>query len=126
MSRGGYAYPGAYKSKETLLLRYLGASPTLRIIDFFLDNSLSDYSKNEVVKNLEMSRVTFFKYWKELEKSGAVRATRQIGRATMYRLDRSNDVVKQLVKLDMTLSRKAMERAVEEYQKPVTIKPRAR
>ena len=41
-----------YKKNETLLLKYLGASPTLRIIDFFLDNPLSDYSKNEVVRDL--------------------------------------------------------------------------
>ena len=116
----------AYKPDETLLLRYLGSSPTLRIIDFFLDNPLSDYSKNEVAKNLTMSRVTFFKYWRELEKSGAVKSTRQIGRATMYKLDRASDVVKQLIKLDMTLSRKTMERAVEEYQKPITVKSRSR
>ncbi|MDG6943354.1 MAG: hypothetical protein JRM94_04695 [Nitrososphaerota archaeon] len=115
-----------YKGNDTLMLRYLGASPTLRIIDFFLDNPVSDYSKNEVVRNLEMSRVTFFKYWKELEKSGAVKQTRQIGRATMYKLDRTSDVVKQLIKLDMTLARKTMESAVGEYQKPVAIRPRAR
>lgn len=51
----------AYKGDETLLLKYLGNSPTLRIIDFFLDNPLSDYSQNEVANNLAMSRVTFFK-----------------------------------------------------------------
>ena len=116
----------AYKPDETLLLRYLGASPTLRIIDFFLDNPLSDYSKNEIAKNLAMSRVTFFKYWKELETSGAVKVTRYIGRATLYKLDRANDVVKQLIKLDMTISRQTMEKAVEEYQKPVTVKSRSR
>ena len=60
-----------YKADETLLLKYLGNSPTLRIIDFFLDNPLSDYSKNEVAKNLAMSRATFFKYWKELENVGS-------------------------------------------------------
>ncbi len=114
------------KSDATLLLRYLGASPILRIIDFFLDNPLSDYSKNEVVRDVGMSRVTFFKFWKELEKSGAVRPTRKIGRATMFRLDRENEVVKQLVRLDTTLSRRAMEKAVEEYQKPMTVRPRAR
>jgi transposase-like protein len=111
----------AYKSDETLLLRYLGASPTLRIIDFFLDNPLSDYSKNEIAKNLAMSRVTFFKYWKQLEESGAVKPTREIGRATLYKLDRASDVVKQLVKLDMTLSRKTMEKAVAESAEPVTV-----
>ena len=60
-----------------------------------------------------MSRATFFKYWKVLEKSGAVRTTRQIGRATLYELDRQNDIVKQRIKLDATLARKSMEKAVE-------------
>lgn len=113
-----------YKPDETLLLKYLGPSPILRILDFFLDNPLADYSKNEVVKNLAMGRVTFFKYWQELEKSGAVKVTRCVGRATMYQLDRKNEVVKQLIKLDMTLGRKAMEKAVEEYRKPVEVRAR--
>lgn len=115
----------AYKRNETLLLKYLGASPTLRIIDFFLDNPLSDYSKNEAVRDLEMSRATFFKFWKELEKSGAVKPTRKIGRATMFRLDRQNEVVKQLAKLDMTLSRRATERATED-RRPMAIRPQVR
>lgn len=115
-----------YKPEETLLLKYLGSSPTLRMVDFFLDNPLSDYSKNEVARNLAMSRATFFKYWKVLEKSGAVRTTRQIGRATLYELDRQNDIVKQLIKLDAALARKSMERAIEASQrKPVAIESRS-
>ncbi|MCL4436647.1 MAG: hypothetical protein M1503_09250 [Thaumarchaeota archaeon] len=110
------------KPNQTMLLKYLGASPTLRIIDFFLDNPLSDYSKNEIVKNLAMGRVTFFKYWRELESSGAVKVTRQVGRATMYHLDRENKVVEQLIKLDMALARKTMEKAVEGHKKPVAVK----
>jgi hypothetical protein len=58
--------------------------------------------------------VTFFKYWKELEKSGAVKPRRQVGRATMYQLDRANEVVTQLIKLDMALARKGMEKAGHE------------
>jgi hypothetical protein len=112
----------AYISNETLLLKYLGDSPTLRIIDFFLDNPLSDYSKSEVAKNLAMSRATFFKYWKELETSDALVVTRKIGRATMYKLDRENDIVKQLIRLDMAISRKTMERQVEENQKMIAVK----
>jgi DNA-binding transcriptional ArsR family regulator len=104
----------SYQSNETLLLKYLGASPILRIIDFFLDNPLSDYSKNEILKSIGMGRVTFFKYWRELEKSGAVKVTRRVGRATMYRLDRESEVVKQLIRLDMALARTAMKTAVEE------------
>jgi len=114
----------AYRPNETLLLKYLGSSAVLRIVDFFLDNPLSDYSKNEIAGNLAMSRVTFFKYWKELEKSGALTVSRKIGRATLYRLNRGNDVVKQLIKLDMALTRRSMQQAVEEYQKPIAAKSR--
>ena len=113
----------SYRPDETLLLRYLGASPILRIVDFFLDNPLSDYSKNEIAKDLAMSRVTFFKYWKEFEKSGALKVSRKIGRATLYELDRKNEVVKQLIKLDMALARKSMERAVEESGKQIAARP---
>lgn len=111
-----------YKQNETLLLQYLGPSPVLRIIDFFLDNPLSDYSKNEIVKRMEMGRVTFFKYWAELEKSGAVKVTRKIGRATLYKLDRQNEIVKHLIKLDMALARRTMEKASEKYKKPLMVK----
>lgn len=69
-----------------------------------------------------MSRMTFFKYWKELEKSGAVKTTRQIGRATMYQLDKSSDIVKQLIKLDMTLARNTMQKAMDESKKPITVR----
>jgi hypothetical protein len=40
----------------------------------------------------------------------------------MYKLDRANDIVKQLIRLDMTISRKAMEKQVEESEKPIAIK----
>ena len=109
----------ANERDETLLLRYLGASPILRIIDFFLDNPLSDYSKNEIARNLAMSRLTFFKYWKELEKSGALTVTRKIGRATLYELDRKNDIVRQLIKLDMALARKSMQTATQKHQRTI-------
>ncbi len=84
----------------------------------FLDNPLSDYSKNEIVNRMEMGRVALFKYLAELEKSGAVQETRKIGRTTLYKLDRENEIVKHLIKLDMSLARRVMEKASE---KPVII-----
>lgn len=113
-----------YSQNETLLLKYLGPSPVLRIIDYFLDNPLSDFSKNEIVNSLQMGRITFFKYWAELEKSGAVKITRKIGRATLYKLDRENDVVKHLIKLDMALARRTMQKEAQEYKKLVVAKSR--
>jgi DNA-binding transcriptional ArsR family regulator len=100
--------------EETLLLRCLGNSPTLRIIDYFLNNRLFDYTKNEIIENLEMGRVTFFKYWKELEQLGVVKVTRRIGKSKLYKLNEENEIVQKLIALDSTLCKKVMEKAVEE------------
>ena len=102
------------KMEETLLTRCLGNSPTLRIVDYFLDNRLLDYTKNEIIENLNMGRVTFFKYWKELEEFGVVKETRKIGKSKLYRLNEENEIVQKLMMLDSVLCKKAMESAVKE------------
>ena len=112
------------KEYQSLLLKTLGRSPKLKVLDFFLDNPLTDFTKKEVMEALGMSKQTFYRCWQELEKSSTVKVTRRVRRATMYQLDRENEVVKQLIKLDMALARSAMEKAVEEYKKPVAVKSR--
>ena len=99
--------------EETLLIRCLGNSPTLRIIDYFLDNRLFDYTKNEIIENLNMGRGTFFKYWKELEEFGVVRVTRKIGKSKLYKMNEENEIVQKLIMLDSVLCEKAMEKAVK-------------
>lgn len=103
--------------EETLLLRCLGNSPTLRIVDYFLENRLSDYTKDEIIENLNMGRATFFKYWKELEKFGIVKETRKIGKSNLYKLNEENEIVQKLKMLDSALCKRAMEEAVKEETK---------
>lgn len=99
--------------EKTLLIKCLGNSPTLRIIDFFLDNKLFDYTKNEIIENLNMGRATFFKYWKELEELGVVKVTRKIGKSKLYKLNKEYEIVQKLIMLDSVLCKKAMEKAVK-------------
>ena len=98
---------------ETLLIKCLGRSPVLRIVDFFLDNRLFDYTKDEIVENLDMGRATLFKYWEDLENFGIVKVTRKIGKAKLYKLNEENEIVKKLILLDKVLSRQAMEHAIQ-------------
>ncbi len=66
-----------------------------------------------------MSRVTFFKYWKELEESGALKATRQIGRATMYKIDRANPMIKTITEFERKLSMQIAEQEEAKTQHPI-------
>jgi len=44
----------ARKGCESILIKTLGNSPKLRIVDFFLDNLLFDFTKKEVIEALGM------------------------------------------------------------------------
>ncbi len=93
------------KSEPSLLVRYLGSSPALKIIDFFLDNAIFDYSKEEVLEHVAISRSTLFNIWQFLADAAILAPTRKIGKAVLYRLNKESEVVKRLVDLDLALSR---------------------
>ena len=100
-------------NEKTILVETFGSAPVIRIIDFLIDNPLSDYSKEEMIKGIGISKVTFYKYFPLLEESGIVRETRKIGKSKMYKLNEKNDVVKKLKELVWALGMKAMQRSVE-------------
>ncbi len=103
---------------ESLLLKTLGKSPQLRIVDFFLDNRLFDYSKKEIIDELGMSKTTFYKVWGEIEGTGMVKVTRKFAKAKLYKLDTDNELVKNLIEIEKGL----IEAAAVKVSKQVTIK----
>jgi hypothetical protein len=92
---------------SSLIIQYLGNSPQLKIIDFFLDNH-SDYSKKEIIENTGISKTTFYKIWPVLEKSGMFLSMRKFGNVQLYSLNKKNIIVKQFISLDSALSKEAM------------------
>lgn len=99
--------------EKSLLIRYLGDTPKLRIIDFFLGNR-SDYSKKEIIENIGISKTTFYKVWEDLEQFGIVRPTRKYGMAQLYTLNEKNPIIKKFMALDAELGKQAMKRATGE------------
>lgn len=98
--------------ERSLLIQYIGDTPKLRIIDFFLENR-SDYSKKEIIENTGISKTTFYKVWDELIKFNIVRETRRYGKAQLYTLNEKNPSIKKLMALDAELGKQAMLKAVE-------------
>ena len=81
---------------KTLLVRMFGNSPKLRILIFFMENPHFDFSKSEVIRELRMSKQTFYKYFRDLEELEVVKPTRRIGRAILYRINKEHPLVKKL------------------------------
>ncbi len=100
------------EDQKSLLLIFLGNSPELRIIDFFLDNKLFDFSKKEIIEGTGLSKATFYGHWDRLERFGLVTVARKFGKAKLYRLSRDTPVVQRLVELEKQLIRLAAEKQI--------------
>ena len=107
------------KEYQSLLLKTLGDSPKLRIIDFFLDNPLFDFTKKEVIEALGMSKLTFYKYFKDVAAYGMVKVSRKIGRASLYKINFENPMVKMLKEYETQLSLQIAEQEAEKMKKPI-------
>lgn len=97
--------------KSSLLLQYMGDTPQLRIIDFFLDNRESDYSKKEIIEFTGISKTTIYKVWNEILEFGYLKTTRRYGRAQLYAVNPDSTLVQRFIDLDEELGRQAMQKA---------------
>ncbi len=91
------------EEEKSLLIETLGDNPKLRIIDFFLDNKLFDFSKKELIEGTRLSKPTFYKYFDCLVKEGVVTVSRKFGKAKLYKLDEKNETTKILMDMDLKL-----------------------
>lgn len=106
---------------RSLLTKALGESPKLRILDYLLDYKLNDFTKKEIVEALGMSKLTFYKYFKDLVELGLVTPSRKIGRATLYKINLENPIVKMLIDCETKLSLQIAEQEAERLKEKATI-----
>ncbi|HDO41881.1 MAG TPA: ArsR family transcriptional regulator [Candidatus Bathyarchaeota archaeon] len=109
------------KEYQSILLKTLGESPKLRIIDFFLDNPLFDFTKKEVIEALGMSKQTFYKYFPELEEYKIVVVSRKIGRAKLYKINLKHPLVNMLREYETKASLQIAEQEAEKMKKKVPV-----
>jgi len=106
---------------DSLLIKALGHSPKLRMLDIFLTNPYFDFSREELVRELGMSKQTIYKNFKDLEELGIVKVSRQIGRARMYRINTENPLVRRLDEIITELSLQIAEQEKTKMEKPVAV-----
>jgi predicted transcriptional regulator len=115
---------GYSEGGESLLVKALGYSAKLRIIDLFLSSPYFDFSKEELARELGMSKQTLYKNFRDLEELGMVTRTRRIGRAILYRVNVKNPFVKMLDEQVNKLSSEIAEKERRRTEKPVALEAR--
>jgi DNA-binding transcriptional ArsR family regulator len=89
---------------SSVFLKVFGASPQLRLLDFFLDNPNHDFSRKEIMGAIGMAKRTLYEYLPVLLEEGAVKVTRRIGRAGLYALNRESPIVKCFIEVEKELT----------------------
>ena len=110
------------KEYESIIIKTLGDSPKLRIVDFFLDNPLFDFTKKEVIEALGMSKQTFYKYFPELEEYEIVKVSRRIGKAKLYKLNLEHPLVNMIREYEKKVSLQIAEKEAAKLKKPILAK----
>lgn len=109
--------------KDTVFLKVFGDSPINRVLLFMLENHIFDYSKTNIAKYSGVSRVTLNTFFDKLVKIGAVKKTRNVGRATLYQMNLKSPIVKEFAKLNYIVCNEAAEKIIEKEK--IAIKAKA-
>jgi len=91
--------------EKSFFVKYLGDSPYIRVLDYFIANDIYDCSLQDVADATELSRNTVRKAIKEMLELKIIKPTRNVGRANMFQINKANEYVKHLIKLDRNLSK---------------------
>ena len=86
------------------------------MLDYFIANDIYDCSLQDVADATELSRNTVRKVVKEMLELKIIKPTRNVGSAKMFQINRENEYVKHLIKLDLSISKQhsdTLERKVE-------------
>jgi DNA-binding PadR family transcriptional regulator len=95
--------------EKSLLIKFIGESPSFKIVDFLIENKGLDVTKKEIIEGADISRASLFKCWKQLEENGLVTVKRQFGKTKLYSINSKNTIVKNILQLESSLIERAIE-----------------
>ena len=92
------------EANPTTLQKLFEDSSIAKLLDFLTLYRDFDYPKTEISKNSGVSWKTLYRLWPILEKYNLVIKTRQIGRATLYKLNTESPIAHALNKLTLEIA----------------------
>lgn len=93
------------RQNKSVFREYLGTTPRLKVLDFFIDNHFFDFPLTAIARESNVSYnslVSFFPKWVEKK---IVLKTRKIGKSDYYKLNMNNPFVRNVIKLDWNITR---------------------
>jgi hypothetical protein len=77
----------------SIFLDKVGDTPSLRILEYFLEFSESDHAVGDVLECIGMSRSTFYAVWPVIIANEYVVISKTVGKTRLYKLNTKNTYV---------------------------------
>lgn len=106
---------------ESMIIRFFGDYPFVRVLAFLLEYDIFDFSRKEVCEHADVSWNTLMTFWNRLEKEKVVIPTRKIGKTQLFRLNKENPIVIALLEFQKRLMVKVIDEMKIEHAVPVKI-----
>lgn len=100
------------EEEQSIFVEYFGSSPYVKVLDFLIQGQEFDYSMTEVARGSRVGWSAFTSIWEKLLEKEIILATRTIGNAKLFKLNKENLFVKKIIKLDFELTKFETEKAV--------------
>jgi hypothetical protein len=94
------------KENKSLFLECFGDTPQLRVLDFLIDNHFFDFPLTEIARGSNVSYNSLASFFPSWIKKNIVIKTRKIGKSTYYKLNLHHSFVRNIIKLDWSLTKK--------------------
>jgi len=91
--------------EKSVFVEYFGDYPLIRVLDFLILSRGMDYSMTEIAQDSGVGWSSFSEIWSKLVEKDIVKLTRTIGNAKLYKLNLGNPWVKELIRMDKTITR---------------------
>lgn len=99
-----------------MFVEFLGDTPLVRVLDFLLENKIFDYTKTDIARGAETSRVSLYKILPSFIEHKIVVKTRKIGGTELFKLNEKSPIVQELQMLDFRLIKEYSEKITEKHK----------
>ena len=103
-----------FMTEQSVFVEFMGDTPVIRLLDFLITGRDYDYTLTDLATKAGMSWSTLHRIFPRFIDSKIAIATREVGRAKLYRLNLSNPLVKKLVDIYDTLLSQELKKAAKE------------
>ncbi|MBU4069711.1 MAG: hypothetical protein KJ646_01905 [Nanoarchaeota archaeon] len=106
------------KENKSFFLLQFGDTPQLRVLDFLIENHFWDFPITEIAKESNVSYNSLKVFFEQFLNSGILIKTRKLGKSNYYKLNTENQFIKNLIKLDWSLTKRNILSETEKQKIP--------